>query len=134
MKVLRLANATDRLGLATRSHSHCEALLGIAADNTLVGILTRSDVLRIQSEATSGQRLTVRDACTTDIVRAYPDETVREGVRWMLYYDIGRLPIVSRQDDRQLVGYMDRAAVIAAHRRGMHEEGIPLTGSEPTDR
>ena len=123
-----LASVATRLGLQTEAQSHSDALVVVDADNNLVGILTRSDVLRAQSE-TVADPLTAHTICTTDVVRAYPDETVREAVRRMLYHDIGRLPVVSRADDRKLVGYIDRAAVIAAHRRGMHEDGFVLPGS-----
>ncbi|MES1927366.1 chloride channel protein [Salinisphaera sp. T31B1] len=123
-----LASVATRLGLEAEAQSHSDALVVVDADNTLIGILTRSDVLHAQSESAT-DRLTAHTICTTDVVRAYPDETVREAVRRMLYHDIGRLPIVSREDDRKLVGYIDRAAVIAAHRRGMHEDGFVLPGS-----
>jgi len=123
-----LASVATRLGLEADAQSHSDALVVVDADNTLIGILTRSDVLHAQSESAT-DRLTAHTICTTDVVRAYPDETVREAVRRMLYHDIGRLPIVSREDDRKLVGYIDRAAVIAAHRRGMREDGIVLPGS-----
>ncbi|WP_185015563.1 chloride channel protein [Salinisphaera orenii] len=125
-----LALAASRLGLAEQSHSHCEALLVVDAHHALAGVLTRSDVLRAQTEEPAAEPRTVRTVCTTDIVRAYPDETVREAVRRMLFHDIGRLPVVSRQDDRSIVGYIDRAAVIAAHRQGMHEEGMALPRGE----
>jgi len=124
-----LASVAARLGLASYSQSHCESLLVVDTDQALIGVITRTDVLRAQSEQPTAS-LTARMVCTTDLVCAYPDETVREVVHRMLYHNIGRLPVVSRLNDRQLVGYIDRAAVIAAHRRGMQEDGIHLPDPE----
>ena len=75
-----LASVATRLGLEAGAQSHSDALIVVDADNTLIGILTRSDVLRAQSESATDP-LTAYTICTTDVARAYPDETVREAAR-----------------------------------------------------
>ena len=46
----------------------------------------------------------------------------------MLENDIGRLPIVERENPRRLVGYLGRAGVMAARVRGFEEEHVRERG------
>ncbi|WP_380686272.1 chloride channel protein [Salinisphaera aquimarina] len=124
----RLDSIAPLLGMSKQASAHCDALVVVDADEALVGILTRSDVLRAQTEHIDNS-LTAGVLCTRNPVVAFPDETVREAVHRLLYHDIGRLPVVARHDKTRLVGYIDRAAVIAAHRRGMREDGIQLSAN-----
>lgn len=120
-----LASITARLGLDEGAPHHCEALLVVADDGALLGVLTRSDVLRAPSPG-ADISVTARTLCTSQPLVAHPDETVREAVHRMLYHDIGRLPVVERHDPTRLIGCIDRADVISAHRHGMQEDGIAL--------
>ena len=42
----------------------------------------------------------------------------------MLKRDIGRLPVVSRDEPGRMVGYLNRASILSAWTRQMHEEGV----------
>jgi hypothetical protein len=46
----------------------------------------------------------------------------------MLRYNIGRLPVVNRDDDRQVVGYLGRPGVMAARLRKLQEESVREPG------
>jgi hypothetical protein len=46
----------------------------------------------------------------------------------MLHNDIGRLPVVDRNDPGKLIGYIGRTAVMEARLRRMHEERIRQPG------
>ncbi|MDE3091286.1 MAG: chloride channel protein [Chloroflexota bacterium] len=87
----------------------------------LVGIITRGDVLRAMGDQTDPP-LTVLQVGTRDLIVAYPDELLRDAVRKMLANNIGRLPVVSRTNPRQLVGYVARSGVIEARMRQFQEE------------
>jgi CIC family chloride channel protein len=63
----------------------------------------------------------VLDAASTEVVAAYPDETLQEAIGTMLKRGIGRLPVVSREDPGRVVGYLGRADILAARSR-LHEE------------
>ncbi|MCC6730566.1 MAG: chloride channel protein [Chthonomonadales bacterium] len=86
----------------------------------LVGVITQSDILRALEEP-DGDCTTVLEAGTPDPVVAYPDELMRDAVKRMLRHQIGRLPVVSRENPRQLVGFLERRNVMAA-RQGWYEE------------
>jgi hypothetical protein len=44
----------------------------------------------------------------------YPDEPLRSAVDAMLQHDVGRLPVVSRENPKQVLGMIGRASVMIA--------------------
>ena len=87
----------------------------------LVGIITRGDVVkRLEREPESAA--TVLDAGTPNPVVCYPDEILHQAVERMLKQEVGRLPVVSRDNPKKLVGYLGRAGVMAARMRRIREE------------
>ena len=93
----------------------------------LIGIITRSDLMRAAEKADQ-KPLTVLEAGTSDPIVVYPDELLSEAVERMLRHDIGRLPVVSREDPRHLVGYLGRSGVMAARVRLYEEENLRERG------
>ncbi len=92
-------------------------------DNRLSGIITRGDLLRSMKSETNGST-TVLDAGSRDPVVTYPDELVRDAVDKMAQNNVGRLPVVSRDDSGRIVGYLGRWSVIAARQRSIDEERV----------
>ena len=99
-------------------------------EGQLAGIITRGDVLRTLEQGADGDT-TVLDAGSRNLVVTYPDEILQEAVVKMLRSDIGRLPVVSRQDPLRLVGYLGRAGVMAARVRQHEEEYVREQGLSP---
>ena len=79
----------------------------------LTGVLTISDISRAQDKDTSS--LTAADLYTSDLITAYPDETIGQALRSMGGRGIGRLPVVSRTDPRQMVGWLSRSDLLRAY-------------------
>lgn len=52
---------------------------------------------------------------------AFPDEPLHAALTKMLNRDIGRLPVVERNNPARVVGYLGRAALLSARLR-LHEE------------
>ena len=96
-------------------------------DGGLAGIITRGDLLRALERDPTG-RITVLEAGTREPVVAYPDETLHEAVVRMLAQDCGRLPVISREDRRQVVGYLGRAAILEVRRQLIAEENVREPG------
>ena len=87
----------------------------------LAGIVTRQDVLRaLKKGATSSTPLLEIGA--RNLIVTYPDELVYQAAAKLVMNHIGRLPVVSRSDPKQLVGYLGRGEVIAARMREFTEE------------
>lgn len=83
------------------------------ADGNLVGILTLQDIDRARSSGL-GDAL-VGEVCTRTLLTAFPDETIGAALRRMGARDIGRLPVVDRNDERRLVGWLRRADMVRAY-------------------
>jgi chloride channel protein, CIC family len=104
-----------------------QALLILDAAGKLVGIITRGDVMRALDKDSSGA-MTVQEAGKTHLVVTYPDELVSEAAAKLLRFDIGRLPVVDRGDERKVVGYLGRAAILSARLLRFHDEHVREPG------
>ena len=93
----------------------------------LVGIITRGDVLRALEQDAAGT-VTVLDAGSRDPVVTYPDEALHEASAKMLRHNIGRLPVVDRDDPHRVVGYLGRAGILAGRMRRLEEEHVREPG------
>ena len=95
----------------------------VGKDGALMGIVTQGDLLRAMENDPTGET-TVIEAGSSEPIVAFPDETVHDAMSRMLKHNIGRLPVVSREDPRQLVGYFSRSNVLSAWSRQIEEEGL----------
>ena len=64
------------------------------------------------------------EAGSRNLVVAYPDELLKDAVIRMLKNEIGRLPVVSRDDPRHLLGYLGRTGLLEARLRKLQEEEL----------
>ncbi len=100
-----------------------QALLIVDSNDKLVGIVSRSDLLRSLEESPEGD-MPVIDAATRTLVVTYPDELLYDAAAKMLRNGVGRLPVVSRSDPGQIVGYLGRSGIMAARLRRLEEEHV----------
>jgi len=119
-KVGALAERIARHDPAVVRHG---ALLILDDAGKLAGIITRGDIVRALDKNPSGEMM-VQAAGTTHVVVTYPDELVSEAAAKLLRFDIGRLPVVDRSDERKVVGYLGRGAILAARQRRFHDEHV----------
>jgi CIC family chloride channel protein len=113
----------ERIGRHDPAVVRRQALLILDPAGKLAGIITRGDVLRAIDKDPSGA-MTVQEAGKTHLVVAYPDELVAEAAAKMLRFDVGRLPVVERGDERRVVGYLGRSAILSARLRRFHDEHV----------
>jgi chloride channel protein, CIC family len=104
-----IANATD---LFARTRHHGLPVVNGAGD--LVGILTVQDIERADASG-DGTIHTVGDACTRDLEVTYRDESIGTALRRMSLRDIGRLPVVDREDPCRMVGVLRRTDLVRAY-------------------
>lgn len=96
-------------------------------DGLLAGVITQGDVLRALETDPEG-RASVLDAGTSPPIVAYPDEFVHDALHRMVGHNIGRLPVVSREDPKRMAGYFDRSNLLNAWTRQIEEEGVQEHG------
>lgn len=99
------------LDLFEKTHRHGIPVLN--EHEELAGILTLQDLNQHLSSPIEGKR--VGDICTRSLEITYPDESLSQALRKMSVHDIGRLPVVERENPRHLVGLLRRADVIRAY-------------------
>lgn len=95
----------------------------VDAKGALLAMLTRSDIVRAL-EADPNGSLTVLEAGSSNLIVTFPDEPLKEAVTRMLRHDIGRLPVVSRENQRQLLGYLGRTGLLEARFQAIKEEEL----------
>jgi len=93
----------------------------------LIGLITRGDIVRAL-RGNSSSDVTVAEAGSTDLVVAFPDEPLDAALNKMLQRDVGRLPVVHRNDPARVVGYLGRAALLSARKRFLDEENVRQRG------
>ena len=99
----------------------------VNGDGQLVGIITRNDIIRSMEKA-GAHNLKLSEAGSSDLVTAYPDETVHEAVARMLTHGIGRLLVVSRADPKKMIGYVSRTHLLSTKFRQVQTEQVREDG------
>jgi len=93
----------------------------VDAQHKLVGIITRSDVLRVLQRDPTGSA-SVLAAGQTRLIVTFPDEPLYDAIAKMIKHRIGRMPVVERKDHGRVIGYLGRADILAARSRHHEEE------------
>ncbi len=122
----RVAEVAERIARHDPAVARYEAML-ILDNGKLAGIVTRGDILRALDKDGAGS-VTVEEAGNTKLIVTYPDELVAEAAAKLLSFNIGRMPVVDRADEKKVVGYLNRATILAARTRRMHDESFREPG------
>jgi chloride channel protein, CIC family len=124
---MKVSELSDRI--ARRDPEVCkhQGMFVVDAEGKLAGVITRGDVMRALDQDQSGN-MSVLDAGSRDLVVAYPDETLHEASAKMLGLNVGRMPVVERNDTRKIVGYLGRPGIMAARLRRLEDEHVREPG------
>jgi H+/Cl- antiporter ClcA len=114
-----LAELRSRIASADPVLARRQATMIVDGDGRLCGLVTRGDLVRAIEGDPSRAAL---DVGARDLVVTYPDELLHDAVAKMLKHDVGRLPVVSRSDARELLGYLGRSSLLSARLRMLDDE------------
>ena len=120
---ITVGQLTERMSRREPGFNITEGLPIAGADGKLAGIVTQGDLLRALEKDPQGSAPVLAAGSNNPIV-AYPDEFAGDALLRMLQHDIGRLPVVSREEPGKMVGYLNRSSILSAWTRQMEEEGI----------
>ncbi len=99
------------LAILLRHRQH--GLPVVDAAGQLTGVITLQDIDAVP--AAEREQYTVGQVCTRDLLVAYPDETIGAALRRMGARDVGRMPVVARENPRQLLGLLRSADLVRAY-------------------
>src|ERR1044072_4311609 len=100
--------------------SHRQGTLIADEQGNLAGIITRGDLVRALEKSPDGS--TVLEAGSQHLIVTFPDEILHDAVTRMVHHDIGRLPVVRRDNPRLILGYLGRRSIMTARLRRHDEE------------
>jgi CIC family chloride channel protein len=117
---MKLSELSDRIAAGDVDLNRRQGTLIVDEKNRLVGIITRGDIVRAL-RLNDTEEMTVVEAGSADLTVAFPDESLHTALTKMLNRDVGRLPVVERSNQTNIVGYLGRASILSA-RMKIHEE------------
>jgi len=120
---MTVAELAARMGRGEPKYNLTQGLPIVGDGERLLGVVTQGDLLRALEDDSRGA-ITVLDAGSSKPIVAYADEFVHDAMLRMLENNIGRLPVVTREDPQKMVGYFNRVSVLDAWTRHVEEEGL----------
>ena len=117
---MKVSELSDLIANGNPELSHRQGTLIVDDEGSLAGIITRGDLVRALEKSPNAS--TVLDAGSRHLIVTFPDEILHDAVTRMVHHDIGRLPVVRRENPRQLLGYLGRASIMTARLRRHEEE------------
>jgi CBS domain-containing protein len=120
---MSVGEVAERMALGDPVFNLTQGLPIVDNNGHLVGVVTQGDLLRSLEIDPTGQT-TVVDAGGNRPIVAYADELLRDALFRMLQYDIGRLPVVTREHQNQMIGYLNRAHILSAWTRQIEDESF----------
>ena len=117
---MKVSELSDLIANGDPALSHRQGTLIVDDEGKLAGIITRGDLLRAIEKSPNGY--TVLEAGTRHLIVTYADEILHDAVTRMVRHDIGRLPVVRRDNPQKIVGYLGRASIMTARLRRHEEE------------
>ncbi|MGC8781423.1 MAG: CBS domain-containing protein, partial [Anaerolineae bacterium] len=113
------ATSLTELARLFRETGH-HGLLVLDAQGELYGVVTLADLDRA---LTRGQTAaTVGEICTRNVLTVFPDDTLDDALRHFGALDVGRIPVVDRQNPRRPLGVLRRGDIVQAYSHALVDQ------------
>ena len=122
-----VSELAERIARHEPEVSRHQGMLLLDAESKLVGIITRGDILRALDQDSSGA-MSLLEAGSRKVLVTYPNETLHDAAARMLRNNIGRLPVVDRNNPQLVVGYLGRPGIMAARLHRLDDEHVREPG------
>ncbi|RLG06267.1 MAG: chloride channel protein, partial [Thaumarchaeota archaeon] len=110
--IITLSPDMPILALETLFEEYHHTGYPVVKDGKLIGMVTISDVQKVPPEKRAN--LKIKDIASRKLVVTYPDETVHQALDKMYIKDVGRLPVVDRNDPTKIVGIISKHDILKA--------------------
>jgi CIC family chloride channel protein len=104
------------LGLLIKSTGH-SGFPVIESDGELVGMVTRQDINKALGQGDADAE--VSKVMTRDVTKCFPDETLKKALHRMAVRNVGRIPVVERDDKERIIGLITRKSIINAYNQAL---------------
>jgi CIC family chloride channel protein len=92
----------------------------VGEDGKLAGMVTRKDInLALRNGKTE---IEVEEVMTRDLILCYPDESLKTALHRLAERNIGRLPVVDKDNEEQIIGLITRKSLIATYNRELERK------------
>ena len=92
----------------------------LSKEGDLVGMVTRKD---IGEALIKGQEyMPIKEIMIRHIATCYPDDTLKTILQKLGEKDVGRIPVVKRENKEHLVGLITRENIISAYHEALLKE------------
>lgn len=110
-----LADTVKEVGLMIKNTNHRG--FPVTDNGLLAGIVTRQDINK--ALAHGDENASVESIMSKSLTVCYPDESLKTALHKMASKNIGRLPVVERNNERHLIGLLTRKSLIAAYNKAL---------------
>jgi H+/Cl- antiporter ClcA len=124
---MKIGDLAERIARGEPQVAGHHGMIVLDEQGKLAGIITRGDVMRALDKDPSGG-ISVLEAGSQNVVVTYPDEGLQDASEKMLRHNIGRLPVVERNDQKNVVGYLGRPGIMAARLHRYNDEYVREDG------
>jgi CIC family chloride channel protein len=93
----------------------------VVKDGELLGIVTFDDLRKVPEERQDEIR--VEDVAVKEVIVVYPDENMKQVMDRLYQNNVGRLPVVERENPKKLLGIVTRTDAISAYEMAAEKEG-----------
>lgn len=110
------SDIVQEVGLKIKATGH-RGFPVLDGEGKLVGIVTRKDINRALGEGQSSTE--VRNVMSTHVTVCYPDESLKTALHKMAQRNIGRMPVVNREDREHIIGLITRKSLMNAYNKAI---------------
>lgn len=109
---VRQTDTVRNVGLRIKSTNH-RGFPVMTPDGRLAGLVTRTDINRAVAMGDADK--TVDSVMSKDLIVCYPNESLKTALHKMASKNIGRVPVVERDNKEHLVGILTRKSIINSY-------------------
>lgn len=112
-------NQTDtvrKVGLKIKETNH-RGFPVMTGDGLLAGMVTRTDINKALAEGSGEAEIST--VMSRDLIVCYPNESLKTAMHKIASRNIGRIPVVERDNESRLIGILTRKSLINAYNRAL---------------
>jgi chloride channel protein, CIC family len=120
---VRQSDTVKDVGLKIKTTNH-RGFPVLDRNGILAGIITRKDINRALGKGLAETEVGM--VMTKHVVRCYPEESIKMALHKMAEKNVGRIPVVKRDDPEHIIGLITRKSLMNAYNLALERRNQPL--------